>query len=348
MEQIIRSYFANLRKTQYLPPEQLLLHQRELLDLLVRHARAHVPFYRDTGRLNVLFRRDDAINWERWSEIPPDARGITGSLRAAHIRSRSHAARPHRGDCHVRFHGRTGPCSPDRDGGALGMDGCGTSSGTVLTRQNGSFISILTPAQISITGVRHNAAWRPEFVSLNLLGEKIEVADTRPGAELLDLMASCRPRYLQVLPTVLEALILQDHHHVLVDLKLAAVFSFGEHFPSEAKLQSERYLDCKILELYGSSECNYIAGSCPYCGSFHVHAETVFVEAIDEDGSLVLPGETGQLLVTPLYNYGMPLIRYDHADLSRSRLLTAVESGSPRLTRSLERNGSRSFLQTAG
>ena len=126
------------------------------------------------------------------------------------------------------------------------------------------------------------------------------------------------------------------------------MFSFGEHFPSEAKLQSERYLDCKILELYGSSECNYIAGSCPYCGSFHVHAETVFVEAIDEDGSLVLPGETGQLLVTPLYNYGMPLIRYDHADLSRSRLLTAVESGSPRLTRSLERNGSRSFLQTAG
>ena len=61
-------------------------------------------------------------------------------------------------------------------------------------------------------------------------------------------MASCRRRYLQVLPTVLEA-DLQDHHHVLVDLKLAAVFSFGEHFPSEAKLQSERYLDCKILEL---------------------------------------------------------------------------------------------------
>jgi phenylacetate-CoA ligase len=71
LEQIIRRYLENLRRTQYLPPEQLLLHQRELLDLLVRHARAHVPFYRDTGRLNVLFRRDDAIDWERWSQIPP-------------------------------------------------------------------------------------------------------------------------------------------------------------------------------------------------------------------------------------------------------------------------------------
>ena len=171
-----------------------------------------------------------------------------------------------------------------------------------------------TGADFDITGVRHSAAWRSEFGPLNLLGERIDVADTRPGLELLEILASYRPRYLQVVPTILELLILQDHNHVLADLKLAALFSFGEHLASEAKLQSERYLDCKIVELYGSSECNYIAGSCPYCDSFHVHAETAFVEAIDEDGTLVLPGETGQLLVTPLYNYAMPLIRYDHAD----------------------------------
>ena len=29
-----------------------------------------MPFYRDTGRLDPLFGNGDAIDWDRWSEIP--------------------------------------------------------------------------------------------------------------------------------------------------------------------------------------------------------------------------------------------------------------------------------------
>jgi len=36
----------------------------------VRHASAQVPFYRDSGRLDVLFTNDQRINWERWTELP--------------------------------------------------------------------------------------------------------------------------------------------------------------------------------------------------------------------------------------------------------------------------------------
>ena len=70
IEPLVRRYLYNLRKTQYLPPERLLAYQRGLLEQLVRHALAHVPFYRDTGRLDALFRRDDTIDWERWGEVP--------------------------------------------------------------------------------------------------------------------------------------------------------------------------------------------------------------------------------------------------------------------------------------
>src|SRR4029078_7700513 len=45
-------------------------YQRQALERLLRHARAQVPFYRDSGRLDVLFAADDGIAWERWDEVP--------------------------------------------------------------------------------------------------------------------------------------------------------------------------------------------------------------------------------------------------------------------------------------
>src|SRR5262249_24714537 len=49
----------------------MVQYQRGTLDGLLRHARTHVPFYRDSGRLDPLFRHDGSIDWERWAEIPP-------------------------------------------------------------------------------------------------------------------------------------------------------------------------------------------------------------------------------------------------------------------------------------
>ena len=66
----IRQFAATLRDTQFMPPERMREYQRSLLERLIRHARVHVPFYRDSGRLDPLFRRDDTIDWERWREIP--------------------------------------------------------------------------------------------------------------------------------------------------------------------------------------------------------------------------------------------------------------------------------------
>src|SRR5207247_3178918 len=59
----------------FLPPADLILRQRRFLEPLIRHARTHVPFYRDSGRLDVLFGAGGAIDWDRWSEIPPLSRG---------------------------------------------------------------------------------------------------------------------------------------------------------------------------------------------------------------------------------------------------------------------------------
>jgi phenylacetate-CoA ligase len=68
------------------------------------------------------------------------------------------------------------------------------------------------------------------------------------------------------------------------------------------------------VDTYASGECGLIAATCPHCGRYHVQAECNHVEIIDDDGMAVAPGGIGEIVVTPLYNYTMPLIRYAHLD----------------------------------
>ena len=55
MEQIVGNFLETLRRTQFLPRDRLATYQRAQLEGLVRHARTHVPFYRESGRLDPLF-----------------------------------------------------------------------------------------------------------------------------------------------------------------------------------------------------------------------------------------------------------------------------------------------------
>jgi phenylacetate-CoA ligase len=173
-----------------------------------------------------------------------------------------------------------------------------------------------SPDELDNAGMRRHVAWRPEFKALDLLGERIDIADTRPADDLVDVVASVQPTYLQVQPTALQVMVGADRNRRLPDLRLSAVFCVGEYFPAASRKRIEQYLGCSIFDLYGSVECNYLAARCPRCGNFHVHAEVALVEAVDDAGNEVAPGETGKLLVTNLYNYAMPLIRYDHMDFA--------------------------------
>jgi phenylacetate-CoA ligase len=47
-----------------------------------------------------------------------------------------------------------------------------------------------------------------------------------------------------------------------------------------------------------------------------VSAEGSLIEILRDDGSPAKPGETGRVIVTPLFNYAMPLIRYELGDFA--------------------------------
>ena len=70
----------------------------------------------------------------------------------------------------------------------------------------------------------------------------------------------------------------------------------------------------EVFDLYATRDYGCIGFECGQHQGFHIDVGNVFVEIVD-DGRAVAPGETGEIVVTDLLNYGMPMIRSRSGDL---------------------------------
>jgi phenylacetate-CoA ligase len=89
---------------------------------------------------------------------------------------------------------------------------------------------------------------------------------------------------------------------------------------AEAVLPADRAVLTKafgpaIFETYGSRETMLIAAECEAHEGLHVQDENLVVEVV-RAGRSVAPGEAGDVVITDLHNYGMPLIRYSNGDVA--------------------------------
>ncbi len=73
---------------------------------------------------------------------------------------------------------------------------------------------------------------------------------------------------------------------------------------------------CPVYNQYGAAEVGTVASECSQ-GSLHLLSFANHVEVLNPDGSPTPPGEVGRIVVTPLHNLAMPLIRYDIGDVAR-------------------------------
>jgi phenylacetate-coenzyme A ligase PaaK-like adenylate-forming protein len=99
-----------------------------------------------------------------------------------------------------------------------------------------------------------------------------------------------------------------------------AVVSTGQTLGDELRALVQRRLGARVFGRYGAREFGPVAQECE-AGCWHVNAETFIVE-IECDGRPAADGELGEVLVTDLTNYCVPLLRYrlgDVAMMSRRR-----------------------------
>ncbi len=77
----------------------------------------------------------------------------------------------------------------------------------------------------------------------------------------------------------------------------------------------ESVFGAPFFDQYASVELEAMAWQCIEKGGYHIDADSVVMEFVDEDGKEVAPGERGEILLTSLFNYAMPFIRYAIGDV---------------------------------
>lgn len=93
----------------------------------------------------------------------------------------------------------------------------------------------------------------------------------------------------------------------------AVMTSAGTLYPFMRE-RIQRVFGCRVFNRYGSREVGDIACEIPQCDGLWIAPWGVHVEVVDDAGDPVPDGTEGELVVTLLTNYAMPLLRYRIGD----------------------------------
>ena len=104
----------------------------------------------------------------------------------------------------------------------------------------------------------------------------------------------------------------EDRNITITSPKLL-ISTAGTLYPKTREL-IERVFKAPLYNQYGSREVGGIACQCQNQDQFHLFPWSHYVEIVDEKGNVTPPGEEGEVVITNLVNYAMPLIRYKIGD----------------------------------
>lgn len=88
----------------------------------------------------------------------------------------------------------------------------------------------------------------------------------------------------------------------------------GEMISAELKYKVSATFDCPVTSLYTMAEVGIVGLEWPGESTYQVEDRSAIVEILDENGEQSSDGQEGEIVVTPLNNHAMPLIRYRTGD----------------------------------
>lgn len=98
-------------------------------------------------------------------------------------------------------------------------------------------------------------------------------------------------------------------HNLKLSCQLNGIVSTAEKLYSHQRETIEKAFNTKVINEYGARDGGIIAYECPM-GNMHITSDTLVIEAINVDKT-----GKGELLITDLFNYSMPRLRYKITDI---------------------------------
>ena len=94
----------------------------------------------------------------------------------------------------------------------------------------------------------------------------------------------------------------------LSQIKVKTVICTAEKLTEVQRSLLEEVFESEVFDLYCTREHGCIGFECSEHNGYHIDTGSVHLEIISE-GRPVIPGQTGDIIITDLLNYGMPFIR---------------------------------------
>ena len=303
-------------ESQYWPPEQMLAYQRSQLSQLLHHAKATVPFYKT--RLDVVFKKNGEIDWDRWHEIPIVTRADLRDRRAEMLAAQ---LPPGHGESKSFF-------SSGSSGVPILMEV--TQIWTVANYAAGQRFykhQGIESAKVRATFANKNKVGEPlreEFYLKQNLNKPKGGADETQEIVLnrnlsesrtLDLLESKNVSYVFDITNNIEVLARANLRRKR-PIKLEVILGFGQSLTLEQRNLFRESFGARSLSIYSSEEGGLMAGQCGESFHYHLNPEIVLVEILTPAGKPCTVGEPGRVVVTPFFSTALPLVRYDQGDIA--------------------------------
>jgi phenylacetate-CoA ligase len=302
--------YEDLLQTEQQAPKRVARHWQKEATALVRHTLGNVPFYRD--RLSSVLRTDGSVDWERWQEIPRTTDYEVAANRERMLSPNLPAV--------------LGAVAHSSAVGANGKSFTITRSMLQLAAESVvqarlyhwfgiepiATMATLLPAEET---TYRSPNWAPQWWS-PVSGIEHHGDISWPIADQLRWLRGLGQVYLRTTPSVLR--LLAEEVRVLPELspELNGILTHGGIVTDESRQLCREYLGKDIIDSYRRPEAGTIALRCPASDIYHIQSEICLLEVVGNDGRPCGPGESGEVVITPLYAYAMPLIRYRTGDIA--------------------------------
>tara|TARA_B110000090_G_C13393524_1_gene450352 strand:- start:1375 stop:2670 length:1296 start_codon:yes stop_codon:yes gene_type:complete len=116
-----------------------------------------------------------------------------------------------------------------------------------------------------------------------------------------------------------------------IDCNIKSVIAISERLTDYAKESMEKYFGVPVVSRYSASETGILAQQSINCDNFNINWASYYVEILNFDNDEpAIEGEIGRIIITDLFNYSVPLIRYDTGDLGS--MIVGDSNNGPVLT----------------
>jgi phenylacetate-CoA ligase len=126
-----------------------------------------------------------------------------------------------------------------------------------------------------------------------------------------------RPQVLYGYPTALERYASFVGESGLAPIRVERIFTTAERLHARTRALLQTTFGGPVHDLYCTREYGCIAFECAAHRGMHIDSGSIRLEICDANGDPVPAGESGEFVITDLFNRGMPLIRSRMGDYGR-------------------------------